>query len=107
MMQYLRYLTCLLGCLLSAFGFTHDEEAKERFFLSTPEQVAALSSESSCLVGGLISPLSGQLVLHQTDLVAKGAQDITLSRIYIPPYMPISFVKQKSNQEEWDKYHLL
>lgn len=105
-MQYLRHLTCLVGCLLAVSAFSYDEEAKEEFFLSTPEQVALLSSEPSGLVGGLVSPLSGQLVLRQTDLTAKGAQDIVLNRIYIPPYMPISFATCKNNREEWEKYHL-
>ncbi len=102
----MRFLITLACCLLITPVFSNDEEAKEEFFLSTPEQVATLSSEPSNLVGGLISPLSGQLALRQTDLVAKGAQNIVLSRVYIPPYMPCSFAKYKQSQEEWDKYNL-
>lgn len=101
----IRYLIALACCLLTTSAFS-DEEAKEEFFLSTPEQVAALSIEPSYLVGGLISPLSGQPVLRQTDLIVKGAQSIALSRTYIPPQMPCSFIKEKHNQEEWDKHRL-
>jgi len=106
MIRYLRYLICLACCFLSIPVFSHDEEAKEKFFLSTPEQVATLSSEPRYLVGGLISPLSGHPSLRQTDLVVYGAQNIVLSRTYIPPYMPCSFPKGKHNQAEWDKYNL-
>jgi len=101
----IRYLIALACCLLTAPAFS-DEEAKEEFFLSTPEQVATLTSELTYLVGGLISPLSGQPVLRQTDLIVNGAQSIALSRTYIPPQMPCSFIKEKHNQEEWDKYRL-
>ncbi len=101
----MRYLIALACCFLATYAFS-DEEAKEEFFLSTPEQVASLSSEPSYLVGGLISPLSGLPVLRQTDLVVNGAQRIILSRTYIPPYMPCSFIKKKHNQKEWDKYSL-
>lgn len=101
----IRYLIVLACCLLTTPAFS-DEEAKEEFFLSNPEQVATLSSEPSYLVGGLISPLSGQPVLRQTDLIVNGAQSIALSRTYIPPQMPCSFIKEKHNQEEWDKYRL-
>ena len=102
----IRYLIALVFCLLTTPAFSNDEEAQEAFPLSTPEQVATLSSEPSYLVGGLISPLSGQPVLRQTDLVVNGAQRIVLSRVYIPPHMPCAFAKHKHNQGEWDKYHL-
>ncbi len=101
----IRYLIALACCFLTTPAFS-DEEAKEEFFLSTPEQVATLSSEPSYLVGGLISPMSGQPVLRQTDLIVNGAQRIALSRTYIPPQIPCSFIKEKHNQEEWDKYCL-
>src|ERR1700722_16996257 len=108
-----RMIHCLIAlvcCLLTTPAFSYDEEAREEFFPSTPEQIASLSSEPRYLIGGLISPLSGQPVLRETDLVAKGAQNIVLSRVYIPPYMPCSFEKHKHNQEEYDKdslYHHL
>ncbi|PJD95543.1 MAG: hypothetical protein CK425_08490 [Parachlamydia sp.] len=52
---------------------------------SAPDQIAALTQETS-KVGGLVSPLSGQPYLKQTDLIAKGAQDVILSRIFIPQH---------------------
>jgi len=52
---------------------------------SAPDQIVALMQEST-KVGGLISPLSGQPYLKQTDLIAKGAQDVILSRIFIPQH---------------------
>ncbi len=46
-----RFLITLAGCLLTTLAFSHEEAAKEEFFLSTPEQVAALSSEPNYLKG--------------------------------------------------------
>jgi YD repeat-containing protein len=99
-------LTC---CLFIAPVFSNTDieaEAKEEFFPSTPEQVATLSSEPSYLIGGLISPLSGQPCLRQTDCIVKGAQNIILSRIYIPPYMPCSFPRHSHTSGDWDNYNL-
>ncbi len=101
----MRYLLSLICCLLTVGAFS-EEEDQDAFIISTPDQVAALSSEPNYLIGGLISPLSGQPVLRQTDLVVKGAQNLSLSRTYIPPYMPVAFEKHKHNKKEWDKYHL-
>ena len=103
----IRYLTALVCCLLTAAVFSNEEEEpQEDLFLSTPEQVATLTNEPSYLVGGLISPLSGQLALRQTDLIIKGAQNIILSRSYLPPDMPCSCPYHKHSQEEHDKKHL-
>lgn len=103
----IRYLTALAFSLLTASVFSNeDEKPREDLFLSTPEQVATLTSEPSYLVGGLISPLSGQPVLRQTDLVINGAQNIVLSRIYIPLHMPCSFPQHKHNQAEHDNRYL-
>ncbi|MBI5346976.1 MAG: RHS repeat-associated core domain-containing protein [Chlamydiae bacterium] len=102
----IRYLIAVTWCILTTSAFSQDEEAKEEFFLSSPEQIATINSSPSYLIGGLISPLSGHPSLRQTDLIVNGAQKIVLSRTYIPPYMPCSFPKPKHNQEAWDKYNL-
>lgn len=52
---------------------------------SAPDQLVALTQEST-KVGKLINPLSGQPCLRQTDLIAKGAQDIILKRTFISQY---------------------
>jgi len=97
----IRYLTVLACCLFTALVFSNEEEEpREGLFLSTPEQVATLTSEPSYLIGGLISPLSGQPALRQTDLIVKGAQNIVLSRTYLPPYVPCSFPCHKHYQED-------
>ncbi len=102
--KMIRYLIALASFLFITPLFSDEEErSQEELFLSTPEQVATLAAESSYLVGGLISPLSGQLALRQTDLVVKGAQNIVLSRTYLPLYIPSSFPYQKHDQEEHDK----
>ncbi len=103
----IRYLIALVCCFLTTSVFSNEEEEpQEDLFLSPPEQIATLTSEPSYLVGGLISPLSGQPALRQTDLIIKGAQSIVLSRIYTPPYMPCSFPHHKHYQEEHDKKYL-
>ena len=101
-----RYLIALIYFLLTTTVIFSEEEPKEDLFPSTPDQISTLTSEPDYLVGGLISPLSGQLVLRQTDLIIKGAQNIILSRTYVPPYMPCSFPKHKNYQEEYDKRYL-
>ena len=53
--------------------------------------MAALCSESSDLVGGVVHPLSGLPLVACTDLVVKGAQELLLNRIYIPLQMPWQF----------------
>lgn len=103
----IRYLIALISFLLTTSVFADEEEQpRDDLFLSTPEQVATLTSEPSYLVGGLISPLSGQPSLKQTDLVVKGAQNIILSRTYLAPYMPCSFPYHKHYQEEQNKRYL-
>lgn len=49
---------------------------------SAPDQIVALTQEPA-KIGRIISPLSGQPCLRQTDLIAKGAQDVTLKRVFI------------------------
>ena len=63
--------------LLPLIGFG-EEGLDDPVTLSTPEEIATLSCPSKRLVGGLVSPLSGQLSLQAKDLVVKGAQDIIL-----------------------------
>lgn len=50
---------------------------------STPDEIASLST--NLLIDGYISPLSGQVSLHETDLHIKAAQDLALKRTYLPP----------------------
>ncbi len=100
------YFIALASLLLTTFAFSEEDNVPENLFPSNPEQVAALASESSYLVGGLISPLSGQPVIRPIDLIVRGAQNIVLSRIYIPPYIPCQFSQHKVSQEEYDKKDL-
>ncbi|MDN3507014.1 MAG: hypothetical protein P0S96_07285 [Simkaniaceae bacterium] len=102
----IRALMTLICCLFVAPAYSYDEEAKEEIFLSTPEQVATLSSEPGFLVGGIVSPLSGSPTLRQTDFIVKGAQELYLSRTYMSPHMPVKLAHEKQYQEEWEKYHL-
>ena len=100
----LRHFAFLVVLILTTSAFSHEEEAQEEFFISTPEQIATLRNDH--LIGGLISPMSGHLALKQTDLIVKGAQNITLDRVYIPPYIPCSFPQKKHSPEAWEKYFL-
>ena len=97
-----------MGCLLltAVTAFSSEDELREDLFLSTTEQIAALRSVPDDLIGGLINPLSGLPVLKVTDLIAKGAQDIVLSRTYVPPHIPTKFPQHIDNQEQHEKKHL-
>ncbi len=102
----IRAFMTLICCLFAVPAFSYDDEAKEELFLSTPEQVATLSSEPQFLVGGIVSPLSGSPTLRQTDFVVKGAQELVLGRTYMSPHMPVQLGSEKHDREEWEKYHL-
>ena len=69
----------LLFLFFSIHAFT--EEIDDLPY-SAPDQIVALTQESG-KIGKIISPLSGQPCLRQTDLIAKGAQDIILKRVFI------------------------
>lgn len=77
-----------------------EEEYSEPLPISAPEHIATLHTEHSLLIGGLVSPLSGQLCLNQTDMIVKGAQEIALNRTYIPPYLPVRTIDTKKDDEE-------
>lgn len=88
--------------ILSTFSLLSLYADEGELIPSLPEQVAAISSCEELLVGDLVSPLSGHVCLRTTDLVAKGAQPISLNRTYISPFMPSSF----DSNADWDEYHL-
>ena len=50
---------------------------------SGPEEFASLNSD--LLIDGYVSAFSGQIILSETDLCVKGAQDVVLKRTYIAP----------------------
>lgn len=52
---------------------------------SAPDQIVTLTQEFG-KIAKIISLLSGQPCLKETDLVAKGAQDVILRRIFISQY---------------------
>ncbi|MCB1106853.1 MAG: hypothetical protein KDK76_02010 [Chlamydiia bacterium] len=83
-----------------------EESYEELIIPSSPEQLATLCASQSHLVGGLISPLSGQLSFSQVDLNIKGTTPLSLTRIYIPPSIPGEFPKHEQTPKEWNKYHL-
>ena len=108
-----RFIVLMYCFLITNPIFSKEEDPTEDLIPSTPDQLAALSAKSDYLIGGLVSPLSGQLVLRQTDLIVKGTQNIILSRTYIPTHIPTSFPKnkhQKHNKEAYAKkalyYHI-
>ncbi len=84
----------LLLCLFSHLSaFTAEDDTKEEPAIFTSEQLSALTIDEDGLIGGLVSPLSGNPCLRQRDFTVIGAQEIALSRVYISPYMPYQFNK--------------
>lgn len=100
----MRVIKLLLILLLVSRCFT--DEPEERVILSSPEEITSIYTDESSLIGGIVSPLSGQLALKRNDLIVKGAQTLTLRRLYIPPSIPATFPTHKQNQEEWNKFYL-
>lgn len=100
-------LVALICSILTAFhAFANQEDSYEEIPLSTPDQIASLRSDTDFLIAGLISPLSGQPVIRQTDLIVRGAQELVLNRVYIPPHIPCSFPKEKHQKGDWEIYNL-
>ena len=99
------FLLCLFYCSdafaeqigvdmsLPTYICSKDESKKEEPALFVPDQLATLTSDANQLIGGVISPLSGNPCLRETDFIVAGAQEIVLSRVYIAPYMPYNFHK--------------
>lgn len=52
---------------------------------STSEEIFSLTAD--LLIDGYVSASSGQIVLSETDLRVKGAQDLLLKRTYVPPHV--------------------
>jgi len=74
----MRYLLLCLSLCSRLIAAPFDEITP-----STPEEVASLNGD--LLIEGFISPLSGQIFIHEADLRVKAAQDISLQRNYVPP----------------------
>src|SRR5262245_55846324 len=97
----------LYSLFLNFSLFATEEDSKDDPSIFTSEQLSGLTSDEDHLIGGLISPLSGNPCLRQVDFVAQGAQEITLSRVYLSPYMPHSFNKHWDADYYYRKRHLL
>src|SRR5437870_4146423 len=86
-MYRILFFIITFACLTNK-GFALD--TLEDFFSSSPEQMITLSETQDFLIGGIVHPLSGQPCLRQTDLIAKGAQNIELTRTFIPNYTALN-----------------
>ena len=97
---------CLFILLLLSIRLFSEENEEQDIPIISSEQIASfLSDDSSCLIGGLVSPLSGNIVLKSTDLVARGVEDVSLSRYYLSLGMPhFSNKKTGKNQLEEMRY---
>lgn len=84
-----KFALFFLFLFLNQLGHANEEEYSD--FMSTPEQITALTEHSDNLVGGVISPLGGLPTLCETDLVAQGAQNVIVSRLYLSHGMPCHF----------------
>lgn len=91
----MRWLSVFLGISTALFAGPFDEMTP-----STPEEIASLNTD--LLIDGFVSAVSGQLALSEEDLRVKGAQDVMLKRVYIPPQI---FGRYHRKDEE-DKFAL-
>lgn len=116
--RYLFGVVCLLSSLTISAA-EHDEIFPDSVCLVkdskddeqpspfTPDQLATLTSDASQLIGGLISPLSGNLYLQQNDFTVVGAQGIPVTRVYVAPYMPHLFNKHFDRDCYYRRRYLL
>lgn len=80
----MKRLTFLLGLIITTLCA---EESPFELLPSAPEQMGIFSQVDEFLVGGVVSPMSGQVCLQKTDLVAKGAENVRLHRTYIASHV--------------------
>ena len=86
--------------LMTSFIVAEEPEIAQ----STSEQIVTFTSDR--LIGGVISPLSGQVCLQSIDLVAKGAQEVVLNRTYVAPSTPHFSDNPDLNNYKLHKYYL-
>jgi len=90
------HLTFLLFFLIRSLLSANSEDNS---VLSLPDEITALNSQDHLLVDGIISPFSGQPCLCEVDLLAKGAQNVILKRIYLAPFLLNSYDSSKSKDQ--------
>ncbi len=93
----MHYWLCLLCSVLTSLIHSENADVQKELILSSPDEVATLNSDSSVMLGGVVSPLSGSPCFRVTDLIAKGAESVCLSRVYIPPFVPTAFNSKLEN----------
>lgn len=91
----MRYLALLFATILYA------SETPEETPLSTPEHLATARASREELIGGLISPINGQLVLSPVDLVASSREPLVVRRHYLPTLIPCSLADKEGGREEY------
>ncbi|NGX28973.1 MAG: tRNA nuclease WapA, partial [Candidatus Anoxychlamydiales bacterium] len=90
----------ILSFIKPLSAYPNEDNTKEVIPISTPEQISSYYKSSDFLIGDVVNPLSGSLCFSNTDLIAKGAQNINLTRYYNPPYMPYRFLSDPDWNEE-------
>ncbi|MCH9609385.1 MAG: hypothetical protein S4CHLAM45_05260 [Chlamydiales bacterium] len=80
--------------------------AEDHPALFTPDPLATLINGSDQFIGGVVSPLSGNLCFQQTDSTIVGAQSIRLNRTYIETYMPNVFHKHLDRDHSYRRTYL-
>ncbi len=91
--------------LFFLFSLAADEEIG--LIPSSPDQIASLNYDPGLLIGGCVNPASGQLCLSSVDLVARGAQELSLFRVYIPPVVALPPRVNSEMQEYYNERSFL
>ncbi|MBX3719350.1 MAG: RHS repeat protein [Parachlamydiales bacterium] len=92
----------ILLLIHARLGFSDNKQLANDPFTTIMEQQRKFSIDPPYLMGGLVCPLTGQFVLNQTDLIAIGAQNIDLNRVYMPFYLSgaIQCMKQENYRQK-------
>ncbi len=91
--------------LLQTLIFANEQE-QEVFPVSSHEQIAGKFLSDDYIIGKVVSPIGGSPCLSQTDLLANGAQKISINRYYNPVSVPSSF-HQGKKREQYELYQYL
>lgn len=86
--------------LFGASGLIDREGDEEGIPLSLPEEIEDPLANDSDLIGGILSPLNGLPCIQELDLIARGAENVILTRRYLATQTPNRY----STDPGWEDY---
>jgi RHS repeat-associated protein len=90
----------ILPILILISSFVYSNDSLDSLFSSHPEHVLSGERYDDFHMGGVVNPISGNFCLRQIDLIAIGAENVALKRVFIPYYTPLKSKKKPKPSKE-------